>query len=131
MNNSYYSNDQIRTWFSKYLDKLDLADSYHFSALRTPPNVKPSKKALIGVPSHNRTLSSSGLKHRKAEHEYERALELLEELLEETPGLVTCLDRDVIFRGNAGNVWPSPEGVPRLINSRSQFTRRARPNSTY
>jgi hypothetical protein len=116
--------------FSKYLDRLKLADSYYLSALRTKPNVRPSKKALTRVPGHNFCLSSSGLKHRKAESEYEKAIEILEELLADEPSLVMYLDRPVILTGDGCNVSPSPEDVPRLINSRSQFARRTRSSST-
>lgn len=130
MKNGIYNFDYLKKGLSPYFDALKVADSYYLSSLRTKPNVRPSKKALIGVPFHNRCLGSSGLKHRKAEHEYEKAIEILEELLADEPGLVECLDRPVILTGENCNVWPDAEDVPRLINSRSQFARRTRSNSS-
>ncbi|RZI43676.1 hypothetical protein EGT07_07875 [Herbaspirillum sp. HC18] len=59
---------------------------------------------------------------RTAEQEYEYALEILEESLSETPGIRCWLDRPVCF-GHDDCVSAAPEGMPRLITSRSRFAR--------
>lgn len=120
------SNYQNGNWanlklLNPYVEKLKEADALYHSAERTKPNVRPSKKTLWDVANHNRHLSSRGLKHRKAEITYERALEILEELLSDYPWLCDFLDRPVSFSHEDCNVSPDAHGVPRLFNSRSQF----------
>lgn len=61
---------------------------------------------------------------RGAEAEYEHALELLEHLTEDYPGLAAWLDRPLNF-GQLGDLTPDAEGVPRLQGSRSQHAIRA------
>ncbi len=126
MSNFFYSNDYMKMKFSTYLEKLKLADSYNSRSLYIKVKVRPSKKTLLGVPLHNRCLSSSGLQHRKAEVEYEKAIEILEELLSEEPGLVVFLDRHVDMTSVGFGILLNAEEVPRLINSRSQFARRTK-----
>jgi len=55
----------------------------------------------------------------RAEIAYGHALEALEELLSDNPGLVSSLDRPVDFSHEGGTCSLCPEGVPRLITSRS------------
>ena len=55
----------------------------------------------------------------KAQGVYERALERLEELLEQDQGLRIHLDRDVVFTAEHHRM-PEAEDVPRLTNSRSE-----------
>ena len=61
---------------------------------------------------------------RGAEAEYEHALELLEHLAEDYPGLAAWFDRPLNF-GQLGDLTPDAEGVPRLQGSRSQHAIRA------
>jgi len=57
---------------------------------------------------------------RGTEAEYEHALELLEHIAEDYPGLMAWFDRPVVF-GQTGDLTPDAEGVPRLMGSRSQY----------
>ena len=57
---------------------------------------------------------------RGTEAEYEHALELLEHIAEDYPGLTAWFDRPVMF-GQTGDLTPDAEGVPRLLGSRSQY----------
>ena len=61
---------------------------------------------------------------RGAEAEYEHALELLEHLAEDYPGLAAWFDRPLNV-GQLGDLTPDAEGVPRLQGSRSQHAIRA------
>ena len=61
---------------------------------------------------------------RGAEAEYEHALELLEHLAEDYPGLAAWFDRPLNF-GQLGDLTPDAEGVPRLQGSRSQHAIKA------
>lgn len=61
---------------------------------------------------------------RGAEAEYEHALELLEHLAEDYPGLTVWFDRPLNF-GQLGDLTPDAEGVPRLLGSRSQHVIKA------
>ena len=113
---------KVRDPLHAYLEKLKEADALHHSAERTKPNVRPSRKSLWDTGEHNNKLSSCELKHRKAESAYERALEILEELLGDYPWICTHLDRPVNFQHEPCNVSPDAYGVPRFSNSRSRFT---------
>lgn len=53
---------------------------------------------------------------------YERAYELLEEILADEPGLQCYFDRDIRF-GQDGNLDVGPDEAPRLKNSRSPHVR--------
>lgn len=55
--------------------------------------------------------------HEQAESHYEYALELLRDLIDSNPGIVAYLDR----RYSEDTATLEPEGVPRLITSRSQY----------
>lgn len=61
---------------------------------------------------------------RSAEAEYEHALELLEHLAEDYPGLTAWFDRPLNF-GQLCDLTPDAEGVPRLLGSRSQHAIKA------
>lgn len=58
--------------------------------------------------------------HNQAANAYERALEFLDEECSEQPGMVTWLDRPYMA-GHETTASPDPEGVPRLITSRSPY----------
>ncbi len=57
-----------------------------------------------------------------ADHAYERALEYLEQLLEEFPGARVWLDRDVSFNGQLSDPEATIQGIPRLRTSRSEYS---------
>lgn len=62
----------------------------------------------------------------EAERAYERALELLEQMMGETPAIYAWLDRQVVFGWpHDSSPTPDPEGVPRVITSRSRYKRKA------
>ena len=61
---------------------------------------------------------------RGAEAGYEHALELLEHIAEDYPGLAAWFDRPLDF-SQLGDLTPDAEGVPRLLGSRSQHAIRA------
>lgn len=61
---------------------------------------------------------------RGAEAEYEHALELLEHIAEDYPGLAAWFDRPLVF-GQFSDLTPDAEGVPRLLESRSQHAIKA------
>ena len=57
----------------------------------------------------------------QAENAYDDAHEELQQVLEEYPDAISYLDRPVRFGMVEGTLSPDPEGVPRLITSRSQY----------
>lgn len=62
----------------------------------------------------------------KADAAFERALERLQELLEQDPSLPMWLDRDCDFTAG-GNLSLDPVGMPRVITSRSPDNQRPGP----
>jgi hypothetical protein len=66
--------------------------------------------------------------YKQAEQLYVAALESLEEALVDYPVIYEWLDRHVSFDHHDCNVSPDPDGVPRLINSLSQFNARTPTN---
>jgi hypothetical protein len=60
--------------------------------------------------------------HHAAEQAYERALESLQELLGDQPGLQIFLDRAVSFDMDDAPS-PDPDGVPRVVSSKSIYAR--------
>lgn len=61
---------------------------------------------------------------RGVEAGYEHALELLEHIAEDYPGLAVWFDRPLVF-GQFSDLTPDAEGVPRLLESRSQHAIKA------
>ena len=113
----------ITNAFQLYSETLAKADELDNRAEHTKAMVMPSAKTKMrllttGQPC-SRSSNSRNILRRRAEKAYERALEILEELLGESPDLVNYLDRPVCFNCENCNVWPDIESVPRLINSRS------------
>ena len=70
-------------------------------------------------PNRTQQLKLGYAAKRGAEAEYEHALELLEHIVEDYPGLAVWFDRPVVF-SQVSNLTPDAEGVPRLLESRSQ-----------
>lgn len=60
--------------------------------------------------------------YRGVEFAYARALEDLEQSLDDSPDLVLWLDRPVDFDSDCDCPSSCPDGVPRLITSRSQYS---------
>lgn len=104
--------------------------------LRMPPTLTGKLRPYLGALRRaNAKTSRGGNKQRQpnrtqqfklgyaakrgAEAEYEHALELLEHIAEDNPGLAVWFDRPLVF-GQFGDLSPNAEGVPRLLGSRSQ-----------
>jgi hypothetical protein len=117
--------------FKRYSECLKLADDLYHRAERTKANSRPTRKTLRNTPLHNRGLSSSGLLHRRAETAYERALQILKEVLDDYPYLWIYLDRQVIYDMYSYNLSSDPYGVPRLKISRSQYVIREQRRNQY
>ncbi len=83
------------------------------------PSTKNQKLLTLRYGATIRGRTSRETYRRLAEHAYEKAIEKLQEIIEEFPTAVCFLDRDSIFDGDRFNVTPDPGGVPRLLNSRS------------
>lgn len=60
---------------------------------------------------------------RRAEARYSRALEYLAECLSVSPWMAVWLDRQANFEDHDCDLCSRPDGVPRLLNSRSQYAR--------
>ena len=78
---------------------------------------KDEGKQRIGTPTQRFKLGSV---KRSAESEYEHALELLEVIAEDYPGLSVWFDRPIEV-DQFDNLTPDANGVPRLLASRSMY----------
>ncbi|MCX7164799.1 MAG: hypothetical protein NTV11_00810 [Rhodocyclales bacterium] len=96
-----------------YIAELERADFLYARAESSRSN-HCSGSSYVGL-HPKRTLAC------QAENAYDRAHELLEQLVESYPEILMWLDRPVKFGQVNGTLSPDPEGVPRLITSRSQY----------
>ena len=115
----------IKNAMRPYIERLAKADRLEYLAERERQSSKPSAEKtrqmrMLGY-STAKISSSREIYRRKAEAAYEQSLEKLQEVIEEFPAVVTCLDRIPIFEGEHCNVSPDPAGVPRLRSSRSRY----------
>lgn len=100
--------DDAANLLRPYQDALRSADQLqHQGTSRRPSPVRRPKKMLT---------------RRGVDLEYSRALELLQVLLADHPNLRTWLDRPVSF-DTQDEPDTTPEDVPRLLGSRSQYAR--------
>ena len=90
-----------------YQEALQRADALN----RRPAQPLPSPKQRFKTGRHGA---------QSAEREYERALELLQCLFDEYPGVGRWFDRPVRF-GTSGEPSPDAEEVPRVRGSRSPY----------
>lgn len=115
----------IKNAMRPYIERLAKADRLEYLAGRARQSSKPSAKKIrqmrmLGCSTAN-IRSSKEMYRRNAEAAYEQSLEKLQEIIDEFPTVVTCLDRIPIFEGEHCNVSPDPAGVPRLQSSRSRY----------
>lgn len=107
-----------------YNERLAKADQLERKAELTKPSTRPSlvvkRQLRLRGKLHLLRKSSKEIYRIRAETQYERAIETLIEVIEEFPDVVSHLNKYPIFDGEAFNVNPDPEGVPRLRNSRSR-----------
>lgn len=94
----------------RYQDAVRLADRvYYRSGNKVSRTLSPKQRFKRGLFRHD------------AESEYERALEILEDLVSTRPGLARFFDRPLVF-GQLGDLSHDPAGAPRLNGSRSPYT---------
>lgn len=107
-----------------YNERLAQADQLERKAELTKPSTKPSlavkRQIKMRDKLHLISKSSKEIYRNLAETEYERAIETLIEAIEEYPDVVSHLNKFPIFDGEAFNVTPDAQGVPRMQNSRSR-----------
>lgn len=109
----------------RYIDLLKLADSLY---RRAECSARARRSEWRGPRPAARELGPNGRKslHGEVERAYDNALELLEQILADTPATVLpWLDRYVVF-GQCSDYSPSPDpdGVPRVITVRSMYKRK-------
>jgi hypothetical protein len=99
---------QVAAELSRYREVVRRADAMARATMEKRKRVNSRKQRLM-----------LGYAVRSATGEYERALELLEQLADDWPGIAGYFDRPLNF-GQSGDLTPSPCGVPRLHGSRSE-----------
>lgn len=94
----------------RYQDAVRLADRvYYRTGNKVSRTLSPKQRFKRGLFRHD------------AESEYERAFEILEDLVSHQPGIVCLFDRPLVF-GQLGDLSYDPAGAPRLNGSRSPYT---------
>lgn len=107
----------ISSLFKEYNAELGRGDRLASRAARGGSSTARSVKRR-----HFRPIRETSLCNQ-AESAYEHALELLQELFELNPGIGAYLDRPVRFGQVEGTATLEPDGMPRLITSRSKYAR--------
>ncbi|MBS1196491.1 MAG: hypothetical protein H6R18_276 [Proteobacteria bacterium] len=111
----------------RYADLIKAADCLFSRAKACRDKTYPRSVGFMLPPMHLRGLTAKELRYCEAENAYDDALEKLAEMLSDEPGLAIWLDRPARFGQNDGTVSANPDGVPRLITSRSVHARHYSP----
>ena len=94
----------------RYQDAVHTADRvYYRTGNKVSRTLSPKQRFKRGLFRHD------------AESAYERAFEILEDLVSTQPWLARFFDRPLVF-GQLGDLSHDPEGAPRLNGSRSPYT---------